>query len=687
MDTEVSIAGPIAKRIPKLLTTLGDSRVDDYYWLRDKDDPEVLRYLELENEYTSAVMKATECLQQQLYQEMLARIQEDDSEVPHRKGTYEYYTRTEKDRPYPIYCRKRVSGGLEEILLDQNKMAQGFPFFALGNFLVSPNEELLAYSSNTDGDETYVLQVQNLTTGAIYSDLIPNTYYSLAWTNDNQNLFYVTLDAAKRPYRIWRHRLANTDDTLVYEETDERFELSLATSRDGKTILIQSESKITSEVRYLSADDPTGAFQVIWPRREGVLYDVQAHGNRFFIRTNDGAMDFRLVETSSTVTDAALAKEVLPARTGVFLEDLEVFQDYFAVFERQDGRPRILVRNLSTGENHYVAFEEATYAVAPDANEIFETTKLRFRYSSLVTPWSIFDYDMATQSRTLLKRQAVLGGYDPAAYTSEHLFIPARDGARIPVSLVYRRGAEMDGPSPMLLYGYGSYGIIIEPTFSSQRVSLLDRGFIYAIAHIRGGAEMGRAWYEDGKVLKKKNTFTDFIDVAQGLVTRGYTSPERMAIQGRSAGGLLMGAVTNMRPDLFRAVVAEVPFVDVLTTDLDPALPLTVGEYEEWGNANKQPFYDYIKSYSPYDNIARQAYPNILATTGLNDPRVSYWEPAKWVAKLRLLKTDDNLLLLKTNLKAGHGGASDRYERLRETAFVYAFLFKCLRITGHRITE
>ncbi|HEX4228820.1 MAG TPA: S9 family peptidase [Bryobacteraceae bacterium] len=680
MDTEAPPATPVAKIIPKALTALGDTRIDDYYWLRDKDDPEVLRYLEQENEYTAAVMKDTEQLQNQLYDEMLARIQEDDADVPHPKGSYEYYNRTKTGQPYPIYCRKKSRDGIEEILLDQNEMARGFSFFALGNFQVSPNEKLLAYSTNTDGDETYTLHVRNLSTGTDYPDAIPNTYYSVAWTSDNQELFYVTIDAAKRPYRIWRHTLGDPADTLVYEETDERFEISLATSRDSKTIFIESDSKTTSEVWYLRSNDGTGAFQVIWPRREGVLYDVESHGDRLFIHTNDRAKDFRLVEASITEPDPALAKEVLPARNGVFLEDVEVFQDYFAAFERQDGLPRILIRNLNTGEDHYVAFDETAYAVVPDANEVFETTKLRFRYSSLVTPWSIYDYDIASRNRRLLKRQPVLGGYDPAEYTSERLLVPARDGARIPVSLVHRKGVVTDGKAPTLLYGYGSYGVIIEPTFSSQRISLLNRGFIYAIAHIRGGAALGRSWYEEGKLLKKKNTFNDFIDVAQHLADHGYTSPERLAVQGRSAGGLLMGAVTNMRPDLFRVVVAEVPFVDVLTTDLDASLPLTVGEYEEWGNANEQLFYDYIKSYSPYDNLGRHAYPNILSTSGLNDPRVSYWEPAKWTAKLRRMKTGNNLLLLKTNLAAGHGGASDRYERLRETAFVYAFLFKCLGI-------
>jgi oligopeptidase B len=617
-------------------------------------------------------------VQAELYREMLGRIQETDEDVPYRRGKHLYYSRTLQGKPYSIFCRKTSDDSREEVLLDQNELAEGHTYLSLGNLAVSHDETLLAFSINTDGDETYTVRVKDLRAGAVLPDEIPNTYYSFAWANDNRTFFYVTLDLAKRPYRIWRRQLREAESTLVYEETDERFELSLKKSRDGAFVLIESESKITSEVLFLRAGDPLGAFQPIWPRRENVLYEVETHEDTFYINTNDRAQDFRLMRVPISNPDWVNGEEVLPARDGVFLEDVKVFRRFLAAFERRNGLSAILIRELETGEGHYISFDEPAYTVYPGVNAVYDTETLRFNYSSLVTPTSVFDYNMAVRTRELRKVQPVLGGYDPAQYESERIFVPARDGAKVPVSLVRRKGSARDGQSPLLLYGYGSYGITIDPSFQSQRISLLDRGFTYAIAHIRGGAEMGRGWYEDGKILRKKNTFQDFVDVAQYLVNERYTSADRLAIQGGSAGGLLMGAVMNMRPDLFRSVIAQVPFVDVLTTDLDPTLPLTVGEYEEWGNANQQPYYDYIKSYSPYDNVRPMSYPNVLVMTGLNDPRVSYWEPAKWTAKLRAAKTDSNLLLLKTSMNAGHGGASDRYEKLKETAFIYAFLLKTL---------
>ena len=673
------IDAPVAKKIAHPLTTLGDTRIDDYYWLRDKDhDPGVLAYLEAENRYTESAMADTVDLQADLYREMLARIRETDEDVPYRRGAHLYYSRTEQGKPYSIFCRKAYENASEQILLDQNALAAGETYFSLGNLAVSPDETLLAFSTNTDGDETYTVRVKNLQTRDVLPDQIPNTYYSFAWANDNRTFFYVTLDSAKRPYRIWRHQLGSTESALVYEEINERFELSLKKSRDGAFVLIESESKITSEVLYLRADDPVGSFRAVWPRRENVLYEVETHEDTFYIYTNDQAKDFRLLRVPVACSELSNAEEVLPAREGVFLEDVKIFKHFLAAFERRNGLSAILIQQLETGERHYVSFDEPAYTVYPGANAVYDTETLRFHYSSLVTPTSVFDYNMATQTRELKKVQPVLGGYDPAQYESERIFVPARDGAKVPVSLVRRKGWVRDGQSPLLLYGYGSYGITIDPSFQSQRISLLDRGFTYAIAHIRGGAEMGRGWYEDGKILHKKNTFQDFVDAAQYLVDERYTSCDGLAMQGGSAGGLLMGAVMNMRPDLFRSVIAQVPFVDVLTTDLDPTLPLTVGEYEEWGNANQQPYYDYIKSYSPYDNVQTADYPNVLVMTGLNDPRVSYWEPAKWTAKLRATKTDRNLLLLKTSMNAGHGGASDRYEKLRETALIYAFLLKTL---------
>lgn len=672
---------PVAKKLPHALTTLGDTRIDDYYWLRNKDtDPDVLAYLKAENGYTEAAMAGTVGVQVELYREMLGRIQETDEDVPYRRGRHLYYSRTVQGKPYSIFCRKASEDGAEEVLLDQNQLAEGETYFALGNLAVSHNEMLLAFSTNTDGDETYTVRVKDLQTGAVLPDEIANTYYSFAWANDNRTFFYVTLDAAKRPYRIWRHQLGGAESALVYEETDERFELSVRKSRDGAFVLIESESKITSEVLFLRADDPLGSFETIWPRRENVLYEVETHEDTFYINTNDQAQDFRLLRVPVSNPSSANAEEVLPARAGIYLEDVKVFRRFLAAFERRNGLSAILIQQLETGERHYISFDEPAYTVYPGVNAVYATETLRFHYSSLVTPTSVFDYNMAAQTRELKKVQPVLGGYDPSQYESERIFVPARDGAKVPVSLVRRKGGVRNGQSPLLLYGYGSYGITIDPSFQSQRISLLDRGFTYAIAHIRGGAEMGRGWYEDGKILRKKNTFQDFIDVAQYLADQRYTSADRLAIQGGSAGGLLMGAVINMRPDLFRSVVAQVPFVDVLTTDLDPTLPLTVGEYEEWGKANEQPYYDYIKSYSPYDNVRPTNYPNVLIMTGLNDPRVSYWEPAKWTAKLRATKTDGNLLLLKTSMNAGHGGASDRYEKLKETAFIYAFLLKTVPV-------
>lgn len=672
---------PRAKKIAHELTTLGDTRIDDYYWLRNKDsDPDVIAFLEAENHHSEAMMSDTAGIQAQLYQEMLGRIQETDEDVPYRKGNHFYYSRTEHGKAYSIFCRKAALDSAEEVLLDQNALAEGHTYLSLGNLAVSPDEQLLAFSMNTDGNETYTVRVKDLRTGELLPDAIPNTYYSFAWSNDNRTFFYVTLDTAKRPYRIWRHQLGVAEDTIVYEEHDERFELSLKKSRDHAFILIQSESKITSEVFFLRGDDPFGSFQTIWPRRHNILYDVEAHEDTFYIHTNEGAQDFRLVRVPVSRLSPETAEEVLPARPGTYLEEIVVFKRFLAAFERRDGLSAILIRNLETDESHFVNFEEPAYTVHSGVNAVYDTDTLRFHYSSLVTPSSVFDYNMAAQTRELKKMQPVLGGYDASRYESERIFVPARDGARVPVSLVRRKDAVRDGSTPLLLYGYGSYGINIDPSFQSNRISLLDRGFTYAIAHIRGGAELGRGWYEDGKILKKKNTFNDFVDVAQYLTDNGYTSPQRLAIQGGSAGGLLMGAVMNMRPDLFQAVVAQVPFVDVLTTDLDPTLPLTIGEYEEWGNANEQPYYEYIKSYSPYDNVESKDYPNILIMTGLNDPRVSYWEPAKWTAKLRAMKTDGNLLLLKTSMNAGHGGASDRYERLKETAFIYAFLLKTLSV-------
>ena len=676
---DTAIHPPLAKLVPKTVTVNGDTRVDNYFWLRDRDNPDTIQYLEAENRYTDAVMKPAEAPTNQLYGEMLGRIKQTDLSVPTRRDDYFYYTRTEEGKQYSIYCRKHGSlKAPEEILLDGNAMAQGHTYFRIGNFSVSPNHRLLAYSVDFDGDEAYTIRVKDLSTGDLLADEIPNTYYSLEWGNDNATFFYTVLDAAKRPHKIFRHSLGVKEDALVYHETDERFTVELGKTSSRAYILIDIASPLTSEVRYVSADRPHDEFRTILPRVTGTEYDVTHHAESWFIRTNDHAPTFRVME--APLSDPAAGREVLAARPEITVEDITTFRNYFIAEERDRGLTKIRIQNFTTGETHYIDFPDPVYTAGLGANAEYDTKVLRFVYTSLVTPPSVFDYDIETRKRELKKQQEVLGGYDPLQYASERVYATAPDGVKVPISLVYRKDFEKNGRAPALLYGYGAYGISMDPSFSSDRLSLLDRGFVWAIAHIRGGADLGKPWHEDGRLLHKKNTFTDFIAAAEYLEREKYTSPQRLAIMGGSAGGLLMGAVTNLRPDLFAAVVALVPFVDALNTMLDPSLPLTVGEYEEWGNPEDPQYYEYIKSYAPYENIAPKSYPNILVTAGLNDPRVSYWEPAKWVAKLRATKTGDRLLLLKTNMGSGHFGASGRYEHLKETAFHYAFILKALKI-------
>jgi len=672
---------PVARIVPKQTTVHGDTRIDNYFWLRERSNPEVVRYLEAENKYTEAVMKHTEPLQQKLYKEILGRIKQTDLSVPEQIDDFFYFTRTEEGKQYPIFCRRKGSlEAKEEVLLDGNALATGQKYFRIGVFKASPDHRLLAYSTDTNGSEVYTLVVKDLQTQQSLEDRIPNTYYSVEWANDNKTLFYSVLDAARRPFQLCRHTLGGDPkgDALVYHEKDERFFLGLRKSRSKEYLLLALRSKLTSEVHYLGADRPNGSFRVIEPRQHEIEYGVEHWGDEFFIRTNDQAKNFRLMRAPVKEPAKRNWTEVLPHRADVMIDGIEAFRDFLVVAERQDGLRKIRVRNLRRQEEHYVDFPEPVYTAFPGANPDFNTNLLRFTYTSLVTPSSVFDYDMKARTRRLKKRQEVLGGYDPSEYQSERIFARTADGTRIPISLVYRKGMARNGRNPLLLYGYGSYGSSTEPFFASDRLSLLDRGFIYAMAHIRGGGEMGRAWYEQGKLLSKKNTFTDFIACAEHLIQERYTSPDRLAIHGGSAGGLLMGAVTNLRPDLFKVVVAKVPFVDVVNSMLDASIPLTVTEYEEWGNPNDKKFYDYMKSYAPYENVAARNYPNLLVTAGLNDPRVPYWEPAKWTAKLRALKTDQNRLLLKTNLGAGHGGASGRYDRMKETALDYAFILDVL---------
>ncbi len=675
---------PVAKKIPKSDTLFGDVRVDNYYWLRDRKNPDVINYLKAENEYALAVMKDSEALQKKLYDEMLSRIKETDLSVPVKIDDYYYYTRTEEGKQYPIYCRKKGSlEAPEEVLLDQNKLAEGHDFCRLGVYKVSPNHRYLAYSVDFRGSETYTLRIKDLQTGELLPDSIPNTYYSVEWANNNRTLFYTTLDRTMRPYRLYRHSLGEQPDSdvLVFEEPDQAYYLSLTKTRSKAYLLINLNSMVTSEVWYLRADRPEGQFRVIHPRQHGMEYYVEHHGKEFYIVTNDNdAKNFKVMVAPVSRPGKKNWKEFIPHNRAVKIDAVDAFQNYLVVYQRENGLKTIRIFDFVSGKDHRIQFPEEVYTYWPGDNPVYNTDWLRFTYTSFITPRTVYDYNMKTRKWELKKRDEVLGGYDPNQYQSERVFAIARDGTKVPISLVYRKGLKKNGKNPLYLYGYGAYGVSIDPSFSSSRLSLLNRGFVYAIAHVRGGGEMGRYWYEDGKLLKKKNTFYDFIDCAEYLIKQKFTNPEKLVVSGGSAGGLLMGAVNNFRPDLFKVVLAHVPFVDVLNTMLDPTLPLTVIEYEEWGNPHQKEYYFYIKSYSPYDNVEAKNYPNMLVTAGLNDPRVSYWEPAKWVAKLRDLKTDHNLLLLKTKMGAGHSGASGRYDYLKDLAFEYAFVFKCLGI-------
>jgi oligopeptidase B len=686
VSPDEAVKPPVAKIVPKPSTTLGETRIDNYFWLRDRNDPDTIQYLEAENEYTKAEMKHTDALQSKLYSEILGRIQQTDLSVPTKREDYFYYTRTEEGKQYAIYCRKHRSlEANEEVLLDGNKMAEGRKYFRVGNFAPSPDHKLLAYSVDYEGDEAYTIHVKDLAAGNLLADTIPNTYYSLEWGNDSATFFYTVLDAAKRPYKVYRHSLGVKKNTLVCHEPDERFTVELEKTRSRAYILINIGSSLTSEVRYIKADRPKGRFAILLPRIQETEYDVTHHtdshqGDSWFIRTNDGAKTFRLIEAPVKDPSRANWKEVIAARSEATIEGVTAFKDDLVTEERDRGLIKIRIQNFGTGDTHYIEFTEPVYTASIGANAEYATKLLRFNYTSLATPNSVFDYNMDTRTRELKKQQPVLGGYDPTKYQSERIYATAPDGVKVPISLVYKKGLVQNGQAPMLLYGYGAYGISMDPTFSSDRLSLLDRGFIYAIAHIRGGADLGKPWHEDGRILKKSATFTDFIACAEHLMAEKYTSSNRLAIMGGSAGGLLMGAVTNMRPDLFAVVVAKVPFVDALNTMLDASLPLTVGEYEEWGNPNEKQYYDIIKSYAPYENVGAKEYPMMLITAGLNDPRVSYWEPAKWAAKLRAMKTDYHLLLLKTNMGSGHFGSSGRYEYIKETAFDYAFILNALQV-------
>jgi oligopeptidase B len=667
---------PPTEKKPKITEINGDRLVDNYFWLREKTSPAVIAHLEAENAYAAAVMKPTEALQDKLYTEILSHIKQTDANVPYRWGHHFYYTRTEEGKQYPIYCRTEATNAksAEEILLDLNEMAKGQKFMAVGSFAPSDDGTLLAYSTDNTGYRQYTLQIKNLKTGELLPEKIERVD-DMAWATDNKTVFYVTEDAVtKRNDKCFRHVLGTDKYDLVYEEKDELFDIGVERTRDKAVILLGAFSKTSTEFRYLPADNPNAAWQTIIARQADHEYDVEHRGNLFYIRTNKGAKNFRVVTAPVSDPTEKNWKEFVAHRPAVKVDAVDMFSDHAVLSEWENGLQQIEIVSFKTNQRHRVEFPEPVYAAGLSTNREFDSTILRYNYQSLATPSSVFGYDMNTRQATLLKQTEVPGGFDKANYKSERVFATAADGTEIPMSVVYKRSVKRDGSAPMLLYAYGSYGIPISPTFSAGRLALLDRGVIYVIAHIRGGGELGEPWREAGRMMKKMNTFTDFIACADHLVKQKYTSSDRLVIQGGSAGGLLMGAVTNMRPDLFKAVVAQVPFVDVLNTMLDASLPLTTSEYIEWGNPNEKAAYDYMKKYSPYDNVHKANYPAMLVKVSLNDSQVPYWEGAKLVAKIREFKTDHNPLILKVNMGAGHGGASGRYDAIHEAAFDYAFM-------------
>jgi len=678
-----ALRAPMTEKKTKTTKIHDDTMIDEYFWLREKSNPEVIAHLEAENAYAEAVMKPTDVLQDKLYKEMVGHIKETDVTVPYRWGGYFYYSRTEQGKQYPVSCRKQGSlDAKEEVLLDQNEMAKGLKFFSVGAFVPSDDGNLLAYSTDTTGYRQYKLQIKDLRTG----QLLPESFErvgNVAWATDNKTIFFTTEDAVtKRSDKFFRHVLGSDQTDLIFEEKDELFDIGAGRSRDKAVILLGSQSKTSSEWQYLPANNPTAALKIVSAREADHEYNVDHRGDLFYIRSNKGAKNFRVVTAPVADPGQANWKELVAHRPEVKIDDLDLFADYLVLSEWEKGLENIEILDFRTNKKTRVSFPEPVYSASVAQNREFDSKVLRYNYQSLVTPSSVFDLDMNTNKATLLKETEVPGGFDKKNYKSERLFATAKDGTKIPLSVVYRKETKLDGSAPMLLYGYGSYGYSIAPTFSSNRLSLLDRGVVYVIAHIRGGGELGEEWREAGRMMKKINTFTDFIDSAEYLVKGKYTSRDRLVIQGGSAGGLLMGAVTNMRPDLFKAVVAQVPFVDVLNTMLDASLPLTTSEYIEWGNPNDKPAYDYMKQYSPYDNVGRKDYPSMLVKVSLNDSQVPYWEGAKLVARIRDLRTNNNPLLLKVNMGAGHGGSSGRYDYLHEVAFDYAYMLWQMGVKG-----
>lgn len=678
---------PKAKQIEKLLEIHNDVRNDPYYWLNDRENEEVTRYLEDENAYTKAQLKHTEPFQQQLFNEIKGRIKEDDNSVPYKSDGYWMYTRFEKGDEYELYCRKKESlEADEEIMLNVNELAKDHEYYSIGGLSLSTDKNILAFAEDTVSRRIYTIRFKLLDSETFLEDVLEGTSGAVAWANDNQTIFYTVKDPITlRSYKVMKHRLGTpqSEDQVVFEETDDTFVCVVYKSKSKDFIFIASWATVSSEYRFLSADQPDGEFSVLQPRERDHEYSVAHYKDHFYIQTNWKAKNFQLMKTNLDKTKKEFWQELIPHRDNVLLEDVELFNDFLVLGERRDGLTHIRIRPWDQPENeHYIEFDEETYVASTNINRDFNSTWLRFGYSSLTVPGSIYDYEMNTREKVLKKQQEVVGGYDASEYHAQRHYATAQDGTQIPISLVYKKSLfHQDGKMPLLLYAYGSYGHSTDPGFSSVRLSLLNRGFVYAIAHVRGGEDMGRQWYEDGKLLKKKNTFTDFIDCAEFLISEKFTSPKHLYAMGGSAGGLLMGAIMNMAPSLFHGIVAAVPFVDVVTTMLDDSIPLTTGEYDEWGNPNHEEYFHYIKSYSPYDNVKEQDYPHTLVTTGLHDSQVQYWEPAKWVAKLRTHKTDNNKLLLHTNMSAGHGGSSGRFEQLKEIAMEYAFLFNLEGIT------
>lgn len=679
-----NITPPIAKRIDTTLSIHGDNRNDPYFWLNQRENPEVIAYLEAENAYTDTILAHTKGFQEKLFQEIKGRIVESDMSVPYFENGYWYYSRYETGSDYPIYCRKKENlEAAEEVLFDVNQYAKGYDYFSLTGIKISPDNTKAMFFTDNVGRRQYVLQVKDLTSGEILPLKIKNTNGGAAWAKDNTTIFYSTTDEQTlRSDKIWKFKINESDGNskLVFHELDETFATYIYKGKSGNFLYIYSGSTLTSEQRFLDASKPDNAFKIIQIRTRGLEYSAEDYGQDFYITTNLDAQNFKLVKAPIQKASKEHWTNVIDHRADVLLEGAEYFEKFLVLSERKAGLTQIRIRSWDGQQDYYIPFQDPAYAAYVSINPEYKTTKLRYNYTSMTTPSSVFDFDMAAKSSELKKQQEVVGGHDPKNYTSERMFAKAQDGTEIPISLVYKKGTKLDGSAPLLLYAYGSYGSSMDASFSISRLSLLDRGFVYAIAHIRGGQEMGRQWYEDGKLLKKKNTFTDFIDCADYLAAKKYAAEDKIFAMGGSAGGLLMGAIVNMRPDRFRGVVAAVPFVDVVTTMLDESIPLTTGEFDEWGNPKDKVYYDYMLSYSPYDNVVAQNYPALLVTTGLHDSQVQYWEPAKWVAKLRATKTDQNMLLLKTDMSAGHGGKSGRFNSIYDTALEYAFMFNLLGI-------